>query len=169
MKQKTHKSQEKMDITYEEFFNPPPSIPHRGLVRLVRELEQTIGKEKAHEIVVRTAEKLAVEGIKKGIEEEPVNSFEDFIRGRSSRGPISSHATSEELLEATSNTLVFNMTECLWAKTWKELNASDIGYLWNCKPDFAVVQAIHPRLKLKRTKTLMQGDDCCDFTYYWEE
>lgn len=48
---------------------------------------------------------------------------------------------------------------------WQELGAPDIGYLWTCKPDFAMVWAIYPSLRLRRLKTLMQSDDCGDFTY----
>lgn len=36
---------EKMDITYEEYFGPSYSLPHPGIVNLVREMEQTLGKE----------------------------------------------------------------------------------------------------------------------------
>jgi hypothetical protein len=55
------------------------------------------------------------------------------------------------------------------AKTFKELNATDIGYVLNCRPDFAMAKAQHPKLRLKRTQTLMQGDDCCNHTWYWKE
>ena len=63
----------------------------------------------------------------------------------------------------------FNVTECLWAKTFKELNAADIGYILCCRPDFAIARAYHPNIRLKRTKTLMQGDSYCNHTYYWKE
>lgn len=163
------KWKEKMDITYEQYFTPFPSLPHPGIVNLVREMEHTLGKERAHEIVERTATKQTVEGIKKAVAKEPIHSFSDFIEARKNRGPISTHGTTDEVVEETKDRLVFNMTECLWAKAWREMGAADIGFLWNCKPDFALIQAMHPRLKLKRSKTLMQGDECCDFTYYWEE
>ena len=163
------KWREKMDITYEEYFKPSYSIPHPGIVGLVREMEREIGREEAHRILAQTAERLTVEGIRRAVEKEPVNSFRDFVEGRKRRGPISTHGTSEETIEETDDRLVFNMTECLWAKTWRELGAPDIGYLWNCRPDFALVRAMHPSLRLRRSKTLMQGDDRCDFTYYWEE
>ncbi|UCD45786.1 MAG: L-2-amino-thiazoline-4-carboxylic acid hydrolase [Candidatus Bathyarchaeota archaeon] len=49
------------------------------------------------------------------------------------------------------------------------MGVADIGYLWNCKPDFALVQAMNPKLKMRRTKTLVRGDDCCDFIHTWED
>ena len=163
------KWKEKMDITYEQYFTSSTSIPHPGIVNLVREMERTIGKARAHEIVGRAATKQTVEGIKRAVAKEPIHGFRDFVEARKDRGPISTHGTTDEIVEEAEDRLVFNMTECLWAKSWREMGAADIGFLWNCKPDYALVQAMHPRLKLKRSKTLMQGDDCCDFTYYWEE
>jgi len=52
---------------------------------------------------------------------------------------------------------------------FKEMKATDLGYVLNCQPDFAYAKACHPNVKLKRTKTLMQGDNYCDHTFYWEE
>jgi hypothetical protein len=159
----------KMDVTYEEYFRPSPSIPHPGIMNLVREMEQTLGKERAHEIVERTATKQTVVGIKRAVAKEPIQGFRDFVDARKNRGSLSTHGTTDEIIEETDDRLVFNMTECLWARAWRDMGAADIGFLWNCKPDFALVQAMHPRLKLKRTRTLMQGDEYCDFTYYWDE
>jgi hypothetical protein len=53
------KWKEKMDITYEEYFNPPWYIPHIGIVRIARELENELGKEKAHNIMGRCTNELA--------------------------------------------------------------------------------------------------------------
>ena len=55
------------------------------------------------------------------------------------------------------------------ADVYSEWGAEDIGYLVECKGDFAACAAQHPNLRLERTKTLMEGDDCCDFKYIWEE
>jgi hypothetical protein len=38
----------KIDITYEEYFNPLWFLPHIGLIELVRELEGVMGTEQAH-------------------------------------------------------------------------------------------------------------------------
>ena len=74
-----------------------------------------------------------------------------------------------EVVERSPNRSVSNIRKCIWAETFRSLGAADIGYLWECKQDYVLASTIHPRFKMKRTKTLMQGDDCCDFTWYWEE
>jgi len=45
----------------------------------------------------------------------------------------------------------------------RELNATDIGYAVICHGDYAYCQGFNPKIRLIRTKTLMQGDDCCEF------
>jgi hypothetical protein len=60
------------------------------------------------------------------------------------------------------------VTECLWAQTFREANAGDIGFASICYADEAIAAAFDQRLKLIRTKALMKGDDCCHFRWAWE-
>jgi hypothetical protein len=78
------------------------------------------------------------------------------------------HVVTYEIVEDTEKAIEAKGTECLWAKTFREANASDIGYAAICYPDYASAQAFNPKLKLIRTKTLMQGDDCCNHRWVWE-
>ena len=165
------KWQDKVDITYEDYFRAPYYIPHKGVVELARELEGFMGKEKAHETVEKVFERLAIDQTKKQAEEKPINNFEEYKNAykESLNQPLASHAVNLTIVEETSKKLSVNITECLFAKTFKEMNAMDLGYLMFCKPDFATTKISHPKLKLTRTKTLMQGDECCNPTVTWEE
>jgi hypothetical protein len=60
------------------------------------------------------------------------------------------------------------ITECLWAKTFRAANAADIGYATICYSDFAGAVAFNPKMRLVRTKTLMQGHDCCNHRWVLE-
>jgi hypothetical protein len=68
------------------------------------------------------------------------------------------------------NETVFEMkfSECLWAKTFREEDASEIGYAGVCYQDYPMTKAFNPNLKLIRDKTLMQGQDCCHFKWVTE-
>jgi hypothetical protein len=169
MSKKTpHKFQEKMDLTYEQYFRNV----YRQMVYLARELERVQGREKAHEIIRKAREKYAVESTRKEMAERgPIKNFEDFkaLAKEGLESPFWSHTLTMTFPEETPKKIVHHITECLWAKTFKEMNATDLGYIMSCHPDFATAQVYHPKIKLKRTKTLMQGDSYCDHTYYWEE
>jgi len=78
-------------------------------------------------------------------------------------------AYSAQRIEHTSNTYELKVTECLWAQTFREANAGDIGFVSICYGDEAMAAAFDRRLKLIRTKTLMQGDDSCPCRWVWEE
>ena len=85
------------------------------------------------------------------------------------KSPFWTHVLTATYPEETPVKLSSHTTECLWAKTFKEMNATELGYILICRPDFAKARACHPKIRLKRTKTLMQGDSYCNHTWYWKE
>ena len=85
------------------------------------------------------------------------------------KSPFWTHVLTWTYTEETPKRLSYRTTECLLAKTYKEINATDIGFILNCHPDFAKARVYNPKIRLKRTKTLMQGDSYCNHTFYWKE
>jgi hypothetical protein len=73
------------------------------------------------------------------------------------------HVITREIIEESDTVLKYSVIECLWAKTFRESDAGDLGFALFCFPDFARARVAHR--KLTRTKTLMQGDDHCDFNF----
>jgi predicted hydrocarbon binding protein len=74
-----------------------------------------------------------------------------------------------EIVEDTESTVAVKITECLWAKTFRDAQAADIGYAGICHGDFGAAPGFNPKMHLERTKTLMQGHDCCDHRWVVEE
>jgi len=64
-----------------------------------------------------------------------------------------------EVLENTASTRIYKITNCLWAKVFREAKAEDIGYALVCYGDYAIAKTNNETLE--RDKTLMQGDDYC--------
>ena len=161
-----HRWKEKVNLTYEEYFSPPWFIPHKGIVKIDRMLENMLGEE-AHRIISRCADELATANMKacEGSPEEVMAMWRKSIEPTS---PIFSHALVTEFMDDTPGAVKMRVKECLWAKTFKEMGAEDVGFLWECKTDYAASKALHPQLMLRRDKTLMEGYDCCDFTWTWE-
>ncbi len=56
-------------------------------------------------------------------------------------------------------------THCPSVKNYKDLNALDWGYELYCKGDYYMIEGFNPNINFTRTKTLMQGHDCCNHTY----
>lgn len=56
-------------------------------------------------------------------------------------------------------------TRCPLYELAKEINGQEWMYYINCGTDPYIVQGFNPMIHFKRTKTLMQGHDCCDHFY----
>ena len=73
-----------------------------------------------------------------------------------------------EYVELTDKVCELKVKSCLWAKTFRSKDAEDFGYACICHGDFSWAKAFNPKLSMERTKTLMQGHDCCNHRYIWE-
>jgi hypothetical protein len=81
----------------------------------------------------------------------------------------SSHSHVFEIKEQTPTSYREKTLACIFAKVCRDLDAAGLGYVMFYATDFPLARVFNPRLLLERTKTLMQGDDCCDFHYVWEK
>ena len=162
------KSKETFEISYDNFFN----TRFNGIIEIMRAFSPIIGKNHVLDKLTRLSEDTSIEIIKNQLEKsKPVTNFKEFkeIYKEQISTEFMQHCTSFVVVEDTPKKLSLKFTECLWAKTFQEMNASDIGYPMCCHPDYAMAKIYHPNIKLIRTKTLMQGDDYCDHTYIWED
>ncbi len=69
----------------------------------------------------------------------------------------------EERLELTDKTFRWNVTRCAYAEMYRELGLADLGFELSCSRDYAMLKGFNPKMRLDRTKTIMEGDDICDF------
>jgi predicted ArsR family transcriptional regulator len=70
--------------------------------------------------------------------------------------------TASETAEGTQ----FRVTKCPLAEMARSLNAAEWGYVCYCTDDPHIVAGFNPAMGFRRTKTLMQGHECCDHFYY---
>ena len=167
----SEKYKNKVDVTWELYFKHPYWYPSIGLIELVREMEKELGKEKAHQILDKMSHRLMLKMADEDRAKMNITKFEDYAEQTKMgfRSPFWSNTLTSEVIEDSPNRLSIKITECLWAKSMRELGAADIGYIVNCKYDSELCRRIHPKLRLRKTKTLMQGDDYCDYSWYWDE
>ena len=59
-----------------------------------------------------------------------------------------------ELIAKSEERLNFNVTRCRYAEFSKELGLAELGYLFHCNRDFAMVKGFSPSLSLARTQTI---------------
>jgi len=97
--------------------------------------------------------------LKKEFKDNSLETFCNFME-KSCAGTCEFEKTKDE-----KNHKKYKYSRCAWADIFRKLDAEDIGF-WICEADEPVVKTFNPNIKFKRTKTLMQGDDCCDHEFY---
>jgi L-2-amino-thiazoline-4-carboxylic acid hydrolase len=68
-------------------------------------------------------------------------------------------------MERSSDSLNFNVTRCGYAEFYQSLGLAELGFLFHCNRDFAVLETFSPDVSLTRTQTIMQGATHCDFRF----
>lgn len=133
----------------------------RLFVKAVRFLEREYGKE-------------AVEKLKQEILREVRPSAQRAAKDRKDRslrafcreleaGCCGTHVW--EKLEDTETRQSYRFTCCGWAEIFRSLDAGDIGF-WICEGDGPAAEGFNPDIRFERTRTLMEGHDCCDHQYF---
>ena len=160
-------SNEKLEISYSDLLREVYS----GRIDLIREFERRFGKEKVHAILREYYGSQSVASCQSLVEnlEESISSIEDFrrlIKNLDSR-PFSQRTMINEHPESPDGQAIRTTKHCLWADVFRELDAADLGKIMLCDTDHLTAEVFHPKIRLERTKTLMNGDDCCNFVYYF--
>lgn len=58
-----------------------------------------------------------------------------------------------------------DVTECHYAKFYKQMGAPELGFLLVCSADFPMTEGFGKDVQLTRTQTIMQGASHRDFRY----
>lgn len=129
----------------------------------MRELQDKFGKERFIELLKEASLKMHENG------DSDIDFSERTLEVWASnmKGGIEawSNQLTCEIVKEDANIFEIKFSECLWAKTFREENASEIGYAGICYQDYGTTKAFNPKIELIRDKTLMEGNDCCHFKW----
>ena len=149
---------------------PEPNITHLErrkieggvMIPLVQAFQRAIGKERANEIAREVILELARKDGERWAEQYGKDlAALDRVSGVWSGGG----SLKIEPLGKSPEKLDFNVTRCQYAEFYKELGLPELGYLFHCNRDFAMVKGFNPKLTLKRSQTIMEGATHCDFRF----
>lgn len=132
-------------------------------IQTMESLAEYLGRDKLLELL----KKIKDDEITRGATINAENTFANFAKKYKDKDNKYKNTNTIKIIEESEKTIELRCTECLWAKTFLEKNAGDIGYFTICYGDFVSAKAYHPKLNLRLTKTLMQGFDCCNHRYTW--
>lgn len=148
-------------LTYKQYL----AMQYREYIRLAKALEKEFGKEKTIELLKKfTTENLLQLG-KAQAKEKTDLSLKAYTR---QFNPANyKNLLTLEIVEGTEKAYELKVTECIWATTFLDANAGDIGYAAVCYGDYAWAEGFNPKIKLVRDKTLMQRHEYCNHRYIW--
>ena len=130
---------------------------------LIRAFAEEIGEERAHRIagdalkkIAYTQGKAAAAKFGSGLDSLKTNCLSAWNKC----GELELETVNDSKDEYS-----FNVRRCEYAELYEKLGCRDLGSVISCSRDFAFSEGFDKDIEFKRTKTLMDGGDCCDFCY----
>ncbi|MBD3190876.1 MAG: hypothetical protein GF308_09545 [Candidatus Heimdallarchaeota archaeon] len=133
-------------------------------VELVKALEKEFGSE-VNDVVIEHVIDVHKKHWAKVAEKEGENGIPALLRTLWEPMKGNFEFTYEEKDEG----IQMDVTFCPLAKMAQELDEADWGFRFYCMSDYGIVEGFNPKIGFKRTKTLMEGDRCCDHFYFMKE
>lgn len=150
------------EFTYQQVFD----MRFREFIKLAKDLEEEMGKEKLIEFLKKRTGKSMFEYGKSQAEQAKDNSLSTYVT--QFKDSSYENLLTKEVVEETETVFELKVTECIWASTFLKSNAGDIGFAAICQGDYSWPKGFNSKIKMVRDKTLMQGHDCCNHRYIFE-
>ncbi|MCD8163548.1 MAG: L-2-amino-thiazoline-4-carboxylic acid hydrolase [Synergistaceae bacterium] len=138
-------------------------IEAKAMGPLIRAFCREFGEERTYEVVRRTLKEVSRQAGKElsercggGLDSLRKNCISRWGEGGAQKSPPK---------EDSADCCSFDVTYCAFAEIYRELGYGDIGTIISCERDEAFLNGFDENLELIRSKTLMEGGDCCDFCY----
>jgi len=159
-----HKFNGLMDhpLTYQQYFQLEYGA---HFIPYLKILEKEIGREK----VLETLETLAIEEARKYADHVRAQGNCDLSVFRNTYNPAVpefNQILSIEILENTDKIYEIKITECIWAKTFRDADAAEFGLAAVCAGDAPFARFISPNIDCELTGTCMEGKPFCILRYY---
>ncbi len=154
-----HKFDQAFDrkLTYKQFF----AIRYRESIQLAKALTEELGKEKTIALLKKhTAARMTRVGQAQA-KRSPDTNFSTYVATFKDPERYKNTLTMD-IVEDTDKVFELKVTECIWAKTYLDADAGDIGFASVCYGDYAWAEGFNPEIKMVRDKTLMEGAPICN-------
>ena len=138
-------------------------VEARILIPIIVELGESFGHDNVLAVVRRTIVKIAREQGNDLAKLGAGNSLKHF--SETLQFWTRDDALEMDIIEESDDVLSFNVTRCRYAELYDSLGIRDIGTIFSCARDYALIEGFNPDVTLTRTQTIMEGAPYCDFRY----
>ena len=138
-------------------------VEARMLIPLIEALSKRFDKNEVLEVVRKTVIEMAGQQGEDLAENLGGCGSQEFVESLTYW--TKDDALELEVLEQSDQKLDFNVRRCRYAELYKSLGAPELGAIFSCNRDFALIDGFNAEADLKRTQTIMSGASHCDFRY----
>lgn len=173
MEQDTGNTEERQDRTAA---SPPPDtlnarigvlnrreVEARLLAPLIEALGERFGRQEVIEVVRQTIVNVATQQGAALAGQMGGDGLPLFAESLSAW--TQDNALEIQVLESSDEAFDFNVTRCRYAELYRALGIPELGAVFSCNRDAALIEGFNPDVTFARTQTIMQGASYCDFRY----
>jgi hypothetical protein len=138
-------------------------VEARLLAPLIDTLSARFGRDEVLEVVRETIVGIARQqgrDLSAQVGGDSLPAFADSLRFWTQDG-----ALKIDLLAQDDDRLEFDVTRCRYAEMYRSMGIPELGALFSCNRDAALIEGFNPAVELTRTQTIMHGAATCDFRY----
>lgn len=135
--------------------------------RILAPLVDTLADEFGREAVLRVLEKTVIDiarqqgaALVQQMGDDSLAAFADSLKFWTQ-----DDALAIEILNQDEDQFAFNVTRCRYAELYQALGVPELGVLFSCNRDEALIEGFCTNVTLTRTQTIMEGAPYCDFRY----
>jgi len=136
-----------------------------GMAKVLKMMKSFYGEEAYHVYVKANSERILKQWRKKA-EDVGDNSIESLIKHLWEGLPTQGY---EYTMEKTESGYQMRCTKCPAFEAAKRHGITEQMYYMCCANDQYVAEGFNSNIGFTMTKTLMQGDDCCNHFYFYKD
>ena len=137
---------------------------NRAYIEFIKTLQSELDEEELMRLLKIHSASIGRQVGERQAKNSPDATFQTFVA--TFRSPDFDKSLTLEIVEDTEKVFQLRVTECVWAKVYRDAGlGGEIGHAAVCNMDYYWPPGFNKNLKMERTKTLMQGDDCCNHRY----
>ena len=126
-------------------------------------LLKEMGKEKFLKLLREASidnKKQLIDSLAKDMPDRNLNQLAELVLGYLGTPPFNKIFTTE-VVEKSDTVLEIKYTRCLFAEVYREMNASDIGFIVECGGSKDTARAYNPEINVSLSSSMMKGDNHC--------
>jgi hypothetical protein len=139
------------------------------IMPILKTLRTELGKEKA-DLLISKALRPHIRSVYQKIGDRKEGTpFEKWEQVWSEIRPRIGDNVEREYIKNDENGRDYNVKRCRFAEFFKDLGEPELGMILMCDFDYYIAEVGKPVVELKRTQTIMEGEEQCDFYYRFKK